>query len=567
MRTLSRRAVLSDTLTDLAGLADSADRELIDGLRDRLAVDRIRVLVAGEAKRGKSTIVNALVERDVLPTGVTPVTAVATVLRYGTPERVTARYADGRSEERRLDELPALVTERGNPRNRLGLSSVTVHLDAGLLARGVEIVDTPGTGSVYEHNTAEAERVLETMDAAVFVLTADPPMSAAERTLLERVAEHSVTTFVLLNKADRLSEPERAEATAFAAEHVTGAAGRDVLVRPVSARAGAGDPGFAAFTRDFTRYLDGGRVGDLEESVARQARRLIDRLRDEVQLGRRALDMRDGEAARRLATFRERLNGVAARRQDALDLTEAESRRLLTALNEQAETAGHRLTSQIEGEVTAVVDAMPTAEGIEREGRDRLVELTRAAVEMWRDQRRRSLEKGLADLDARLTGQLDRELAAVRDDAAELLDLDLTVPAEEGRLIENPRFFYVFTDSTGQTELLAGAIRRRLPGGFGRRRARDHVLGETAELVPKQIGRARSDLQYRLAEATRTLVRAIDRRYATTIDRLASVLDATVTATADTDDRTRRRELDEREAVLDGLTARLTSAPDPAADR
>ena len=69
------------------------------------------------------------------------------------------------------------------------------------------------------------------------------------------------------------------------------------------------------------------------------------------------------------------------------------------------------------------------------------------------------------------------------------------------------------------------------------------------------------------AEATRTLVRAIDRRYATTIDRLASVLDATATATADTDDRTRRRELDEREAVLDGLTTRLTFAPDPAADR
>lgn len=148
MPTPDRRALLHNVLGELYGLVSPAERERIDGLRERPAADRIRVLVAGEAKRGKSTIVNALLGRDVLPTGVTPVTAVATVVRHGTPERLTARFADGRREDRGLEELPALVTERGNPGNRLGLSNVTVHLDAELPARGVEIVDTPGTGSV-----------------------------------------------------------------------------------------------------------------------------------------------------------------------------------------------------------------------------------------------------------------------------------------------------------------------------------------------------------------------------------------------------------------------------------
>ncbi|WP_329260301.1 hypothetical protein OG417_24165 [Actinoallomurus sp. NBC_01490] len=133
----------------------------------------------------------------------------------------------------------------------------------------------------------------------------------------------------------------------------------------------------------------------------------------------------------------------------------------------------------------------------------------------------------------------------------------LTVPPEEGRLIEDPRFFYVFTGSTGRTELLAGAVRRHLPGRFGRRRARDH-LRETAELVPRQIGRARADLQYRLAEATRALVRGIDQRHGTTIDRLASVLDAAPGSAAD--DQARRSELDARQAHLDGLTSQPTAA-------
>ena len=70
---------------------------------------------------------------------------------------------------------------------------MTVAVDAPVLARGVELVDTPGTGSVYAHNTAEAELALETIDAAVFVLTADPPVSASERDLMSRVAGLSVT--------------------------------------------------------------------------------------------------------------------------------------------------------------------------------------------------------------------------------------------------------------------------------------------------------------------------------------------------------------------------------------
>lgn len=72
-----------------------------------------------------------------------------------------------------LSALEGLVTERGNPGNRRGLASVIVVVDAPVLARGVELVDTPGTGSVYAHNTAEAEAALDTMDAAVFALTAD----------------------------------------------------------------------------------------------------------------------------------------------------------------------------------------------------------------------------------------------------------------------------------------------------------------------------------------------------------------------------------------------------------
>ncbi len=142
---LDRRDVLHEALEDLAALGTGSDREQIAALRDRLAAARLRVLVAGEAKRGKSTLINALIGRPVLPTGVTPLTAVATTVRYGQDPHAQVRFADGHEEKHPLAALGDLVTERGNPRNRRGIAAVTAFTDAPVLADGVELVDAPGT--------------------------------------------------------------------------------------------------------------------------------------------------------------------------------------------------------------------------------------------------------------------------------------------------------------------------------------------------------------------------------------------------------------------------------------
>ena len=94
-------------------------------LLDRLDAARLRVLVVGEAKRGKSTLVNALLGRDVLPSGVTPLTAVTTTVRYGDDERAEVRFLDGHDEKHPLAVLLDLVTERGNPGNRRRIGGVT----------------------------------------------------------------------------------------------------------------------------------------------------------------------------------------------------------------------------------------------------------------------------------------------------------------------------------------------------------------------------------------------------------------------------------------------------------
>jgi GTP-binding protein EngB required for normal cell division len=527
-RMLNRGDALDKALEDLAALGTDRDREQLAALRDRLAAARLRVLVAGEAKRGKSTLINALLGRPVLPSGVTPLTAVVTTVRYGQDSRAEVRFGDGHEEKYPLAALGDLVTERGNPRNRRGIATVTAFVDAPVLAGGVELVDTPGTGSVYQWDTDAAHQALETMDAAVLVLTADPPVSASERELLAKVGDLSVMTFAVLNKADHLDAAGLAEAAEFT-RRVLADAGYAGRVYPMSARAAldGGDPGFAAFAADFAAYLASRGRCDLAVSAAGHARRIARSLLDEVALTRRAAQMRAGDAAGRVERFGARLAEVAVHGRDAAAIADAESARLLFALNDAADEDAPRLGRQVTAQLGALLDGelRTAAPGeIEKCGRERLVALTVAAADAWRQRQRERIEQGLADVDARLAADLRTELEVLRESAAELLGLDLAVPEPGGRLAEDRRFFYTTAEDPGQTELLAGAVRRRLPGELGRRAARERLRREAPELTERQIGRARGDLQYRLAEATRALVQVVERRYADGTERMRAAL-------------------------------------------
>ena len=79
-------------LGELAALGTADDQQALADLRTRLHAARLRVLVAGEAKRGKSTLVNALLGRPVLPAGVIPLTALPTTVHYGQDEGGPRRF-------------------------------------------------------------------------------------------------------------------------------------------------------------------------------------------------------------------------------------------------------------------------------------------------------------------------------------------------------------------------------------------------------------------------------------------------------------------------------------------
>lgn len=210
---LERLQQLSLLAAEAGALTVSSDA---DELAARTEEGLFYVTCVGQFKRGKSTLLNALINEPVLPTGVIPVTSVVTVLRHGIDRRVRIRFFSGEVRTIEPPELSAYVSEEQNPGNAKGVVAAEVFLPHPLFGGGLCLVDTPGLGSIFEANTATTRAFIPHIDTALVVLGADPPISGEELSLVEEVARSVPHLLFVMNKADRLSEAERREARRFA---------------------------------------------------------------------------------------------------------------------------------------------------------------------------------------------------------------------------------------------------------------------------------------------------------------------------------------------------------------
>jgi len=203
-------------------------KEEATSLAERLREGRFYVACIGQFKRGKSTLLNALVGDPVLPTGVVPITAVPTVLRYGEKRSARVRFQGGTWTDLAPEELMQFVSEEHNPENAKSVAGVEVFVPSPLLADGMCLVDTPGLGSIFAGNTAATHAFVPQIDAAIILVGADPPIAREELALVEDVGKHVRQLLVVLNKADRATEAERRIAGPFTRKVLEKRLGRSV---------------------------------------------------------------------------------------------------------------------------------------------------------------------------------------------------------------------------------------------------------------------------------------------------------------------------------------------------
>jgi GTPase Era involved in 16S rRNA processing len=210
----------------------------IEELRNRLAKGRLHLAVLGQFNRGKSTFINALIGIKILPTSVLPLTSVPTMICWGPHLKCIVRFLNGKPDivvQKSLEDitetLTTYVAEEHNPKNQFCVREVEVQCPSVLLENGTVLIDTPGFGSTYLHNTRAALEALTECDAALFLLSADPPLTQMEVEFLKQVQNQVARIFFILNKIDLLNTSELGEVDRFIRETLISRMGYAVDLR------------------------------------------------------------------------------------------------------------------------------------------------------------------------------------------------------------------------------------------------------------------------------------------------------------------------------------------------
>ena len=213
-------------------------RPALGNIIDRLESTSFEIAVFGRVSSGKSSLLNRIVQRDVLPVGVTPVTAVPTRIVYGPEERALAWFADRRPERFAAERLMEFVTEQMNPSNSKHVTRIVLEVPSARLRDGVIYVDTPGLGSLATAGAAETLAYLPRCDLGVVLIDAASTLTADDLATIRALYEAAIPAMVLLSKSDLLTVEDRERVRSYVASHITTELGLDLPVYPVSAMPG-----------------------------------------------------------------------------------------------------------------------------------------------------------------------------------------------------------------------------------------------------------------------------------------------------------------------------------------
>ena len=211
-------------------------RGTIASILDRAEDRSFEIAVFGRVSSGKSSLLNAVLDTDVLPVGVTPVTAVPTRITHGEKPSLTVTFTDAPAKTFEIQQLGEYATEQQNPGNAKHVTRITVTIPASRLGDGVSFVDTPGLGSLATSGAAETLAYLPKCDLGVVLIDAGSTLTDGDVRTILALQEAAIPAHALLSKADLLDKPDCEKTINYVKQHIVAETGLDLPVHPVSVR-------------------------------------------------------------------------------------------------------------------------------------------------------------------------------------------------------------------------------------------------------------------------------------------------------------------------------------------
>jgi GTP-binding protein EngB required for normal cell division len=523
---------LLEVIERLSGSVRDETGKSLAAVKTKLEDEAFNLVILGQFKRGKSTFINALLGESILPTAIVPLTSVVTILRYGPELQIEVHYQNDKREMIGLPDLPSFITERGNPQNKRGVKEVIVFYPSEYLKGGVRIIDTPGVGSVYRHNTDVAYNYIPYVDAGIFIISADPPLSESEHQFLQDIRGHVDKLFFALNKIDQVSEEDRQESLEFTArilERDLGA-GR-VKIYPLSARwalEAKKDSNNVQLERsllpDFERRLqeflihEKGKV--FLKSILNSLLKLISDETISFQLEQEAIKLPLQELTAKIARFEEEMKSIAKDREHNRYLLSGHLKKIESQLDDEIVAFKREclpvLHKELEEEYLRRVKVGGGNLRSELEGF--VFEKIRGLFTAWRQQFTEKISSQLEEAHGWFAARTNETIERILMLTSDIFELKLKPFTSVEALSKKSDFYFLFKDDPVGLELVQLAATSALPRFISKKIVLKKMQETVSELVDRHCGRVRYDLLNRLANTVLDFQKTLNEKIDMTLE-------------------------------------------------
>jgi small GTP-binding protein len=552
---------LNKIVADLIDVAVSDhSKEIAQLVGNKLEANIFSLVVVGQFKRGKTTFINTLLGKDLLPTSIIPLTSIITVLKYGDKIKAVVFMDNGSKKEISIEEIQLYATEKHNPKNEKGVNRVEVFYPSSYLKSGVQIVDTPGVASIHEHNTTTTYEYLPQTDAAIFLVSVDPPLTQAELLFLQDLKKVVSKIFFIQNKIDIVSDTDRQEALDFTKSVIEKQAGfENVEIYPLSAKTKSGLP---AFEKSLEQFLLKEKGNVLLHSSADKIRSVISEELLLAELEKKSLHTPFKELESKLADFKSFLSEI---NQECLDSGRLLAEEVKELQKEGLEADLEKLKKEKTKELIAKVDELATIH--KKTANKKFIELlnefmanqVRKIFTDWRAEEETKLKQQLGKVIGRFTDRINKIFEKIFASSSELFGISQREIKIQETLPAKIEFRFQTEDESDMLSMTLDAIKRILPKIITHRIIWKESRERAEMLVDRHCGKLRYDFSQRMEKLVRDYKTIFEGAVMEMQKDVLQALEAglAVKQKTETELKKQKSELDNRIAKLNKLKTEL----------
>jgi len=537
------------------------DFSQLSAIEDKIQSKQFNLVVIGQFKRGKSTLINALIGKDILPSSVLPLTSIVTIINYGEQKAVVC-FKDGLCKNIELNEISFFVTEKYNPNNKLNVEYVEIFYPADFLKNSVRIIDTPGIGSVYEHNSDVSYQFLPKADASLFVLSPDPPITQSEIEFLKDAQKYIDKFFFLLNKIDNFKPNELKEIIEFNRSIIESLVSKKVDIIDISAKLALEaklesnkekqeQSNIEKLYNKLDKFIKEEQASVFWRSIINNLIRYIDTQMNFFKLNLASLSMSQAKLQEKIKLFEDSLKRLEL--DEYIYWLENKTKQVINVLDEDILTLKKEQLSQLTSKITDYFKTLNTSstsmlnEQLKSYLQEQIEKIFLAFLQI-ENQKMGQLVEGIY---SQLLEKINTLIDNITKTAEEVFEVELSKLTQVEQLIEKSEFYFLIKEQPGALDMMVDFFKSSLPLFLGKKVIYKSISERSVELFDRHCGRLRYDFVKRIKETAQKFSSQVEEKLNQTIDTIKDILN---TALQKQNDEQRQNEINKIDNHIKSLS-------------